>query len=81
MKIPNIPCEEAAVNIEKSFWKQLNFIDWVKTRWHLFLCKNCSDYEKDSTVLHRLLCSLKKRDDSDNLSEADKIRLKESLNH
>jgi len=79
MKIAHIPCEEAALNVEKSFWQRLTFIDRIKTRWHMFLCKKCSEYEKKSTILHRLLCSSMKKKEIETLTDRDKIRLKQSL--
>ncbi len=79
MKIPHIPCEEAVINVEKSFWQRLGMVDWAKTRWHMIICKNCSDYEKDSKILHRLLCKMKKENNSEPLQKEEKEKLKKAL--
>jgi hypothetical protein len=79
MIIPHIPCEEAAINVEKSLWRKLNFVDWIKTRWHMYLCKRCRDYEKDSKILHRILCSLKSKNHTERLNTEEKEKLKKSL--
>ena len=79
MKLPHIPCEEAAVNVEKSLWQRLNFVTWMKTRWHLYLCENCQEYEKDSKALHRILCTLKKKKNVEPLNTEEKNKLKKAL--
>lgn len=79
MKVPHIPCDEAVINVEKSLWKKLNFIDWIKTRWHMLLCKNCSAYEKDSKILHRLLCSMKSKEKVEPLQQEEKDKMKKAL--
>lgn len=79
MKVPHIPCEEAIINVEKSFWQRLNLLDWVKTRWHMILCKNCSQYEKDSKILHRILRSMKNSQKHIHLHPEEILRIKKAL--
>ncbi len=79
MKIPHIPCEEAAVNVEKSLWQKLILIDWLKTRWHMVLCKKCQKYEQDSKVLHQILCTLLKKQKVASLNQEEKEKLKRAI--
>lgn len=79
MKFPHIPCEEAAINVEKALWHQLSWVNWLKTRWHMVLCQNCRSYEKDSHFLHRVLCNLKKDKNVDHISDDEKEKLKKAL--
>jgi len=79
MKMSHIPCEEAVLNVEKSFWQRLNFIDRIKTRWHMFLCGNCSAYEKDSEILHRILCSMKSEKSHEHIQPEELQDIKKAL--
>ena len=75
----NAMCEETQTSVEKSFWQKLNFVEAMKMRMHLFICKNCNAYEKDSKILHRLLCSLKAKEKSEPLNQAEKEALKKAI--
>lgn len=72
-------CEETQTSLEKSFWQKLNFVEAMKMRLHLFICKNCKGYEKDSKVLHRILCALKPNEKVEPLNEEEKNKLKKAL--
>ncbi len=72
-------CEETQTRLEKSFWQRLNVVDAIKMRYHLFICKNCQGYEKDSKILHRILCSLKSKEKIEPLMPEEKDKLKKAL--
>jgi hypothetical protein len=75
----SLMCEETHTSVEKSFWQKLNFVEAMKMRFHLFICKNCSAYEKDSKVLHRLLCCLKAKEKKASLNAEEKEALKKAI--
>jgi hypothetical protein len=74
-------CEETVLNVEKSFWQKLNFWTNFRLRFHLWYCKNCADYKKDSTVLHRLLCGIHSKENHVHLTENEKEQLKKRLEY
>ncbi len=80
MNVPHIPCEVAVINVEKSFWQRLSVLDWIKTRWHLILCKNCSEYEKDSKIIHRILRSMRNDGMHNHLGVEEIEKIKKALN-
>jgi hypothetical protein len=72
-------CDKVVLNVEKSFWQKLDFWTNLRTRLHLMICKNCSDYKKDSTVIHRILCSLNKDKSTNNLQADELQKIKKAL--
>lgn len=72
-------CEETQTNLEKSFWQKLNFVEAMKMRMHLFICKTCNAYEKDSKIIHRILCSMKSKEMVEPLNAMEKEKIKKAL--
>jgi hypothetical protein len=72
-------CEKVVLIVEQSFWQKLNFWKISRMRFHLLICKKCSEYEKDSTVLHRILCSTKSSKSQEHLDDNEKEKLKKAL--
>ncbi len=73
-------CQKTMLHVEKSFWQKLNPWTNLKMRFHLFICKNCLAYEKDSKVIHRILCSLKSSEQIEPLRKEELNQLKKALN-
>ena len=72
-------CQKTMVQVEKSFWQKLNPWTNLKMRFHLFICKNCHAYEKDSKIIHLFLCSLKSAEKSEPLKQEELNQLKKAL--
>lgn len=72
-------CEKSVLRVERSFWVSLPILERLKMHFHLFICKNCKAYEKDSRLLHKLLCYLKKAEKVEPLNDLEKIKLKKAL--
>lgn len=66
-------CEKVVLIVEQSFWQKINFWKRLRLRFHMMICKNCSEYEKESTILHRILCSLSSNK-TDNHIRAEEIQ-------
>ncbi len=75
----NESCQENMIRVEKSLWYKLSIWGYIKMRFHLFICKNCKAYEKDSKLIHRVLCSLKKPEKVAGLREDEMDQLKKAL--
>jgi hypothetical protein len=70
-----ISCEKAAEICNKSQYREATFMDKLKLRFHLLLCKTCSAFTKKNTEF-TTLCE---RADLHSLSEQEKIKMKEQL--
>lgn len=72
-----ISCDEAAIICNKTQYREASFIEKLKLRFHLLVCKVCPDYVKKNTQL-TVLCQ---KAHLKSLSEKDKLRMKEELNN
>jgi len=73
-------CKEMALRIEKDEFNDLSLSDKVRLKFHLMMCKGCAKYAKDSKILHKFLCSLKRKvDEPIKISQEEKSRLKSNL--
>ncbi len=70
-----ISCDEAAVICNKNQYGEASFVDKLKFRFHVFLCKTCSVFTKKNTHL-TTLCE---KANLQGLSEQEKLRMKEQL--
>lgn len=46
-----ISCEKAATICNKTQYREATFMEKMKLRFHLFICKNCSKFTKQNTEL------------------------------
>lgn len=70
-----ISCEKAAIICNKTQYEEASFMDKLKLRFHLFMCKTCSKFTKQNTEL----TSICEKANLHSLSEREKIIMKEQL--
>lgn len=70
-----ISCEEAAIICNKSQYKEATFLEKMKLRFHLFMCKTCSAFTKKNTEF-TTLCE---KANLQSLSEVEKVKMKKEL--
>jgi len=70
-----ISCEKAAVICNKTQYNEASFMEKLKLRFHLFMCKTCSAFTKKNTKLTALCENAKLQ----SLSEQEKLRMKKEL--
>lgn len=70
-----ISCEEAVIISNKSQYHEASFMERIKLRFHLFICKTCSKFSKQNTQLTRL-CN---KAHLQGLTELDKQEMKAEL--
>ncbi len=70
-----ISCEEAAILCNKTQYEETTFVQKLKLRFHLFMCRACAGFTKKNTKLS-LLCE---KANLQVLSKHEKIKMKEQL--
>ena len=70
-----ISCDQASTICNKVQYKEATFIEKLKLRFHLFLCKTCAAF----TVKNSRFTSLCEKANLRSLSEKEKIQMKEEL--
>lgn len=70
-----ISCEEAAIICNKTQYKEASFLEKIKLRFHLMMCKACSAFTKKNTQLTALCEKAQIRQ----LSEEEKLKMKKRL--
>lgn len=70
-----ISCDEATILCNKAQYKEATFVEKLKLKFHLFLCRTCSGYSKKNAEL----TSLCKKAQLQSLTEPDKVKMKEEL--
>lgn len=70
-----ISCEKASLICNKTQYKEASFIEKLKLRFHLVLCKTCSKFASDN----KKLTALCERADLHGLSEKEKVHMKRQL--
>lgn len=70
-----ISCDKAAIICNKTQYGEASFMDKVKLKFHLFMCKTCSTFTKKNTQL-TTLCE---KANLYGLSEQEKLKMKEQL--
>ncbi|WP_425235919.1 hypothetical protein [Ulvibacterium sp.] len=70
-----ISCEKAALICNKTQYREATFMEKIKLKMHLFMCKTCSAFTKKNTEL-TALCE---KANLHSLSEGEKIKMKQQL--
>jgi len=70
-----ISCDKAATICNKTQYREATFLEILKLRFHLFMCKTCSKAAKKNTKL-TALCEKAKLQ---SLSDKEKVEMKEQL--
>ncbi len=70
-----ISCDKAATICDKTQYREATFLEILKLRFHLFMCKNCSKASEQNTKL-TTLCEKAKLQ---SLSHQEKGKMKEQL--
>lgn len=70
-----ISCEKAALICNKAQYKEASFMDVLKLRFHLMVCKTCAAFTKKNTEF-TTLCE---KANLHTLSEQEKLKMKEQL--
>lgn len=70
-----ISCEQAAIICNKSQYREATFMESMKLKFHLFMCKNCPEFVERNTKLSTLC----QKANLQSLSEEDKRRMKAML--
>lgn len=70
-----ISCDEAKIICHKTQYKDASFIEIIKLKFHLLVCKACSTFSIKNTKL----TSLCEEATLHSLSEKEKLKMKERL--
>lgn len=70
-----ISCDKAATICDKTQYREATFLEILKLRFHLFMCKTCSKATEQNTKLTTLCDKAKLR----SLSAQEKLAMKEKL--
>ncbi len=70
-----ISCEKATTICNKAQYKEATFIEKLKLKYHLWICKTCAKHSKKNTQF-TALCQ---KAQISSLSESDKAKMKEQL--
>ncbi len=70
-----ISCEKAAIICNKTQYRESTFMEKLKLKFHLLMCKTCSAFTKKNTEL----TSICEKANLNGLSESDKVRMKQEL--
>lgn len=70
-----ISCDKAATICNKTQYREASFLEILKLRFHLFICKHCSEATEQNTKL-TTLCEKAKLQ---SLSDEEKLTMKEKL--
>ncbi len=70
-----ISCDKAAIICNKTQYGEASFMDKLKLRFHLLMCKTCSAFTKKNTEF-TTLCE---KANLHSLSEQEKLKMKEQL--
>ena len=76
-----ISCDEATKICDKNQYGEMSFLERLKLKFHLFLCKKCGNYSKHNGVLTKCLDKHRKCEDQKSkcLEEEEKINMKEEI--
>jgi len=70
-----ISCEKASQICNKTQYNEASFMEKMKLRFHLLMCKTCSAFTKQNTEF-TTLCE---KANLQGLSEQEKLKMKEQL--
>lgn len=70
-----ISCDKAATICDKTQYREATLIEILKLKFHLFMCKACSEHSKKNTQF----TSLCQKANLQSLSEQDKLQMKKQL--
>ena len=70
-----ISCEKAAIICHKTQYREATFMEQIKLKFHVFMCKNCPEFVARNTKL-TTLCQ---KADLQSLTEAEKHEMKKYL--
>jgi len=70
-----ISCDKAALICNKAQYKEATFIEKMKLKLHLTMCKTCSKYTKEN-IEFTTLCE---KANMTSLSDNEKIKMREAL--
>lgn len=70
-----ISCEKAAIICNKTQYREATFMERMKLKFHLFMCKNCLDFVARNTKLSTLC----QKANLPYLTEEDKREMKAQL--
>ena len=72
-----INCEETAYLADKSGLEKISFLEKLNLKMHVFICKTCRNYFKDSKSLNKIFNQTSFNNAK--LSENDKEVMKETI--
>ncbi len=70
-----ISCEKAAIICNKAQYNEATFMEKMKLRFHLLMCRTCSKFTKKNTEF-TTLCE---KANLQSLGEEEKLKMKEQL--
>jgi hypothetical protein len=71
----HLNCKEATLLVEKRQDERIGMVSSLKLNFHFFICKACSAYNKQSTIISQLL----KRGFESNANSTDEEALKAQI--
>lgn len=72
-------CEKITYYIEKGHLTDLNISERVQVKLHKLICNCCKNYTPDSEMMNEILKMLGEEDDSPNLTDQEKQKIKDAL--
>jgi hypothetical protein len=76
----HLNCKEATLLVEKRQEESIGMVPSLKLNFHFFICKACSAYDKQSTIISQLLKRGFDSNTNSNDDEALKSQIKSKLN-
>lgn len=74
-----LTCQKATELVEKKQHKKTSLKENIQLKLHLWICKACAIYEKQSKIIQRFLQNISKKNLEEKLSEESKKRILENL--
>lgn len=74
-----LTCKKAAELVERKQNKRISFKENIQLKLHLWICKACAVYEKQSKIIQNLLQKVVQKSSTEKLSEESKKKILESL--
>ncbi|KOY85669.1 hypothetical protein AD998_05450 [bacterium 336/3] len=74
-----LTCKKATELVEKKQNKRISFKENIQLKLHLWICKACAVYEKQSKIIQSFLQKVTQKNISEKLSEESKKKILENL--
>ncbi|MCU0439965.1 MAG: hypothetical protein MUC49_18930 [Raineya sp.] len=74
-----LTCKKATELVEKKQNKRISFVENIQLKLHIWICKACAIYEKQSKIIQSFLHKISSNQATQKLSEESKKKILENL--